>query len=69
MHRWTPNPVPDEIAFEAIKTGVDSMPPDVKMILNSGMSNDANPSNRLKLIAMGCPCSRILRTGLRHCQP
>lgn len=36
MMTWTPNPVPDEICFEAIKAGVDAMPPGVKMLLNSG---------------------------------
>lgn len=36
VHRWTPTPTPDEVAFEAIKAGIDSMPPGVKMILNSG---------------------------------
>ncbi len=38
MHRWRdPNrPLPDEEAFEAIKAGVDIMPPGVKMFLNSG---------------------------------
>ena len=34
--RWVPQPIPDEIAFAAIKAGVDSMPPGVKMFLNSG---------------------------------
>lgn len=29
-------PLPDEEAFEAIKAGVDAMPPGVKMLLNSG---------------------------------
>ncbi|KAH9853948.1 aldo/keto reductase [Lenzites betulinus] len=32
---WVPNPVSDEQAFEAIKAGVDALPPDVKMVLNS----------------------------------
>ncbi|KAI0334918.1 aldo/keto reductase [Cubamyces sp. BRFM 1775] len=32
---WVPNPVPDEQAFAAIKAGVDSLPPGVKMVLNS----------------------------------
>ncbi|EKM55536.1 uncharacterized protein PHACADRAFT_184323 [Phanerochaete carnosa HHB-10118-sp] len=36
MMTWTPNPVPDEICFDAIKAGVDAMPPGVKMLLNSG---------------------------------
>ncbi|EAU87803.1 aldo/keto reductase [Coprinopsis cinerea okayama7 len=36
MMTWTPNPVPDEQAFEAIKAGVDALPPGTKMILNSG---------------------------------
>ena len=33
--RWTPNPVPDEQCFEAIKAGIDLMPDGVKMVLNS----------------------------------
>ena len=37
MLTWTPNPTPDEQAFEAIKAGVDSLPPGAKMFLNSGM--------------------------------
>ncbi|GJE88503.1 aldo/keto reductase [Phanerochaete sordida] len=32
---WTTSPTPDEVAFEAIKAGIDSMPPGVKMLLNS----------------------------------
>ncbi|KAI0637674.1 aldo/keto reductase [Trametes polyzona] len=32
---WVPNPAPDEQAFEAIKAGVDALPPGVKMVLNS----------------------------------
>ncbi|KAK7463584.1 hypothetical protein VKT23_006930 [Stygiomarasmius scandens] len=32
---WTPNPVPDEICFEAIKAGVDALPPGVKAFLNT----------------------------------
>ena len=35
---WRPTPIPDEEAFAAIKAGVDSLPPGVKMFLNSGMS-------------------------------
>ena len=33
---WKDVPVSDEQAFEAIKTSLDSVPPGVKMILNSG---------------------------------
>ncbi|KAI0818943.1 aldo/keto reductase [Irpex lacteus] len=36
MMTWTPTPVPDEQCFEAIKAGVDLLPPGVKMMLNSG---------------------------------
>ncbi|KAI0041502.1 aldo/keto reductase [Auriscalpium vulgare] len=36
MMTWIPTPVPDEAAFAAIKAGIDSLPPGVKMILNSG---------------------------------
>jgi pyridoxine 4-dehydrogenase len=31
----TPTPVKDEEAFAAIKGGIDSLPPGVKMFLNS----------------------------------
>lgn len=34
--RWTPDPVPDEQCFEAIKAGVDALPPGAKMFLNGG---------------------------------
>lgn len=36
MLTWTANPVPYEQAFETIKAGIDSLPPGVKMLLNSG---------------------------------
>ena len=32
-----PIPVPDDIAFEAIKTSLDAVPPGVKMLLNAGI--------------------------------
>ncbi|THU84502.1 aldo/keto reductase [Dendrothele bispora CBS 962.96] len=35
MMTWTPNPIPDEQAFEAIKAGIDALPKGAKMILNS----------------------------------
>jgi len=52
MLTWTANPVPYEQAFEAIKAGIDSLPPGVKMFLNSGefYANDFGPAN-LDLIA------------------
>ena len=34
---WTANTVTYEQAFEAIKAGIDSLPPGVRMFLNSGM--------------------------------
>lgn len=34
--RWTPDPVPDEQCFEAIKAGVDALPPGAKMFLSGG---------------------------------
>ena len=37
MLTWTANPVSYEQAFDAIKAGVDSLPPGVKMFLNSGV--------------------------------
>jgi pyridoxine 4-dehydrogenase len=33
---WTPDPVPDEQCFEAIKAGVDALPPGARMFLNGG---------------------------------
>ncbi|KAG1754497.1 NADP-dependent oxidoreductase domain-containing protein [Suillus lakei] len=38
MMTWTPEPVPDEQCFEAIKAGVDALPPGTKMFLNGGRS-------------------------------
>ncbi|KIP02541.1 hypothetical protein PHLGIDRAFT_291020 [Phlebiopsis gigantea 11061_1 CR5-6] len=35
MMTWTPKPVPDDIAFEAIKAGIDSMPSGVRMYISS----------------------------------
>ena len=37
MLTWTPNPVPYDQAFEAIKAGIDALPPGVKLFINSGM--------------------------------
>lgn len=34
-YSWVPKVAPDEQAFEAIKAGIDSLPPGVKMVLNS----------------------------------
>ncbi|KAI0636841.1 aldo/keto reductase [Trametes polyzona] len=51
-HRWRDPPVPDEEAFEAIKAGIDSMPPGVKMLLNSGEFYGPNFSTaNLELVA------------------
>jgi pyridoxine 4-dehydrogenase len=36
MMTWRPTPVPDEEAFAAIKAGIDSLPPGVKIFINSG---------------------------------
>jgi len=36
MLTWTPNPVPYDQAFEAIKAAVDAMPSGVKLFINSG---------------------------------
>ena len=36
MMTWKPTSVPDEDAFAAIKAGIDTLPPGVKMLLNSG---------------------------------
>ncbi|KAG8999879.1 hypothetical protein FRB90_011921, partial [Tulasnella sp. 427] len=36
MLTWTPTPVPDEQAFEAIKAGIEHVPKDRKLLINSG---------------------------------
>ncbi|KAI9566194.1 NADP-dependent oxidoreductase domain-containing protein [Boletus coccyginus] len=36
MMTWTPVPVPDEQCFEAIKAGIDALPPGARMFLNGG---------------------------------
>ncbi|KAJ7222581.1 aldo/keto reductase [Mycena pura] len=36
MMTWVPTPAPDEQCFEAIKAGIDALPPGSKMFLNSG---------------------------------
>ncbi|KAF5387562.1 hypothetical protein D9757_006508 [Collybiopsis confluens] len=36
MMTWTPSPVSDEQAFEAIKSGIDALPSGTKAFLNSG---------------------------------
>ncbi|KAL4250393.1 NADP-dependent oxidoreductase domain superfamily protein [Abortiporus biennis] len=53
MMTWVRSqPVPDEEAFESIKAGVDALPPDVKMFVNSGefYANDLGTAN-LELLA------------------
>ncbi|KAL5497838.1 hypothetical protein ACEPAH_2769 [Sanghuangporus vaninii] len=52
MMTWTPTPISDEEAFEAIKTSLDSVPPGTKMILNSGEFYGMNPREaNLELLA------------------
>ena len=36
MLTWTPNPVPYDQAFDAIKVAIDALPVDVKLFINSG---------------------------------
>jgi len=36
MLTWTPNPVPYDQAFDAIKAAIDAMPAGVKLFINSG---------------------------------
>ncbi|KAI0773744.1 NADP-dependent oxidoreductase domain-containing protein [Fomes fomentarius] len=38
----TPTPAPDEVYFEAIKSGIDALPPGTKAFLNSGEFYGAN---------------------------
>lgn len=56
--RWVPNQVPDEQCFEAIKAGIDLLPPGVKMVINSGKL-EVCLSARLALIVKFL-CSRVL---------
>ncbi|KAG1905976.1 NADP-dependent oxidoreductase domain-containing protein [Suillus fuscotomentosus] len=52
MMTWTPEPVPDEQCFEAIKAGVDALPPGTKMFLNGGEFYGHNLSTaNLEMIA------------------
>ncbi|KAG6333125.1 hypothetical protein ID866_5965 [Astraeus odoratus] len=49
---WKEVPVPDEQCFEAIKAGIDALPPGVKMFLNGGEFYGHNLSTtNLELIA------------------
>ncbi|KAF8610056.1 aldo/keto reductase [Ceratobasidium sp. AG-I] len=52
MMTWTPNQVPDEQCFEAIKAGIESAPPGVKIFLNSGefYGNPPNGTANLELL-------------------
>jgi hypothetical protein len=36
MLTWTPNPVPYDQAFEAIKSAIDALPGGVKLFINGG---------------------------------
>ena len=36
MLTWTPDPVPYDQAFEAIRTAIDALPVGVKLFINSG---------------------------------
>ncbi|KAF7790846.1 hypothetical protein EIP86_001803 [Pleurotus ostreatoroseus] len=47
MMTWVATPVPDEVCFEAIKSGVDMLPPGVKMLINSSefYAADLGPGN------------------------
>ncbi|KAG1756512.1 NADP-dependent oxidoreductase domain-containing protein [Suillus paluster] len=50
--KWTPKPVPDEQCFEAIKAGVDALPPGTKMFINGGEFYGQNLSTtNLEMIA------------------
>ncbi|TFY76051.1 hypothetical protein EWM64_g7959 [Hericium alpestre] len=52
MMTWKPTPVPDEQAFEAIKAGLDSLPPNTQMLLNSGEFYGMNPRHaNLELVS------------------
>ncbi|KAG0705892.1 NADP-dependent oxidoreductase domain-containing protein [Suillus ampliporus] len=52
MMTWTPEPVPDEQCFEAIKAGVDALPPGAKMFINGGEFYGQNFSTtNLEMIA------------------
>ncbi|KAG8214672.1 NADP-dependent oxidoreductase domain-containing protein [Butyriboletus roseoflavus] len=49
---WKPDPVPDGQCFEAIKAGIEALPPDAKMFLNGGEFYGHNLSTtNLEMIA------------------
>ncbi|KZT44066.1 Aldo/keto reductase [Sistotremastrum suecicum HHB10207 ss-3] len=49
---WTPSPVSDEQAFEAIKAGIDAAPAGSKVVLNSGEFYGTNPrTSNLELVS------------------
>ncbi|KAG8844227.1 hypothetical protein FRB96_003231 [Tulasnella sp. 330] len=52
MMTWTPNPTPDEQAFETIKTAIDIVPEGKKLFINSGEFYGVEPRTaNLELIA------------------
>jgi len=52
MMTWTPQPTPEEQAFEAIKTAIDCVPSDQKLLINSGEFYGFNPRTaNLELVA------------------
>ena len=60
---WKPNPVPDEQCFEAIKAGINGLPPGAKMFLNGGKWANVRSANPL---LDDCFCRRVLRPQLIH---
>jgi len=52
MMTWKPEPSPKDQCFEAIKAGIDALPPGAKMVLNGGefYGHNFSPAN-LELIA------------------
>jgi len=52
MMTWKPEPTPDDVCFETIKTALESVPAGVKMVINSGEFYGITPRTaNLELIA------------------
>ncbi len=47
LHSWMETPVADEVCFEAMKAGMDALPPNTKMVLNGGAQLFNHPQSYL----------------------
>lgn len=54
LRSWTETPVADEDCFEAMKAGMDALPPNTKMVLNDGAQSFNHPRSCLLPNTMLC---------------